>query len=69
MKSTIAEAEEGTQGASETENPTTPRVKKRKVMTDEDGMMGFGPYRMTKYGEVMRYNRNYAMYLAKAEKR
>ena len=52
----------------ETGDPMSPRLQKRKVMADEDRLMGFGHYHMNTYGEVMRYNPEYAKYLIKEGK-
>ena len=42
---------------------------RRKVIADEDRMMGFGPYHMNTYGEVLRRNPLYARYLIEEGKR
>ena len=61
----VAEKKEGEGEQTEVadEEEKTSERKSRKVIADEDRMMGFGPYRMNTYGEVLRHNPRYAMYL------
>ena len=62
VRSDREEGGEGDQADVETERSTTPKLA-RKVATGEGGMMGFGPYHMNTYGDVLRYSPHYTKYL------
>ena len=46
-----------------------PSFKKIKVVTDENRLMHFGPYRMNTYGAALRSNPEYVKYMIKENKR